>query len=185
MAKPTARQVAFLQSHGLEPVRSIWNCKPSKWFCHYLILYLKRGNGATNTPDTETLEDRVALYEAALLEFAHMIVVPRVLRLRGILIDETNGPLEVLGIDPKPPGYVARQKAEGLTISPFYVTIVPANTLIKGGNVYGGDLEDYCVVPAGQGYWVERFGQRRVYLSSRKLQPINFFRMLELKAGVL
>ncbi|MFA6254437.1 MAG: hypothetical protein WC675_00200 [Patescibacteria group bacterium] len=192
MARPTPDQVAFLQSHGLEPPRSVWNCKPNKWLCQHLIAYFKQGNGATQKGAAETLEDRVELYEAALLEFLHLIVVPIVLKPRGILVDETNGPLEVLGIDPKSPGYVARQKQEAKegdpAISPFHVTIVPANTLIKEGNVYGGDLEDYCVAPQGimtEGHSFYRFGQGRVHIPGEPAEPVNFFRLLEFDAGLL
>ncbi len=191
MARPTPDQEAFLQSHGLEPPRSVWNCKSNEWLCQRLITYLIQGNGATQKGDAETLEDRVELYEAALLEFLHLIVVPKVLKPRGILVDETNGPLEVLGIDPKMPGYVARQKRKAMegdpAISPFHVTIVPANTLIKEGNVYGGDLEDYCVAPQGiktSGYWTYRFNWGNVYIPGEPAEPINFFRMLEFDAGL-
>jgi len=192
MAKPTADQLAFLESHDIDPPRSIWNCKPTERLCQRLIAYFEEGNGATDKGDAETLTDRAELYEAAQLEFMHLIAMPKRPRPTTLLRDDTNGPVEVLRIEPKSPRWVARQQKEAresdLAISPFHVTIVPANTLIKEGNVHGGDLGDYRVAPQGtrtEGHWVDRFPQGRVYISGRPVEPINFFRALELEAGLL
>jgi len=192
MAKPTADQLAFLESHDIDPPRSVFSCKPTQGLCQCLINYLEQGNGATDKGDVETLADRVGLYEAARNEFMNLIAVPKRPRPKTPLRDATNGPVEILRIDPKSPGRVARQKEEArdgdLTISPFQVTIVPANTLIKEGNVQGGDLGFYRVAPPGiksKGYWVDRFGRGRVFIPGRVLEPINFYRMLEFEAGLL
>lgn len=165
MAKPTEDQLAFLESHDIGPPRSIWSCRSEDWICTRLITYLKNGNGATDKGGDETLGDRIEVYEAALLEFMHLIVVP--IEPKPGPRTGTNGPLEVLEIDPKLPGYVARQKEEGnIAPSPFHVTIVPANTMIAGGNVYGGDLGDYCVGYQGG------------------VELINFYNLLKFDAGV-
>lgn len=165
MAKPTEEQVAFLESHGIDlPAKFYW------WHCRAsgLITYLEQGNGATDKGDEETLEDRAAVYEAALWEFLHLIAVPRVYRPEPRT--GTNGPVEVLAICPKSPRNVALQKARignrGIPVSPFIFNVVPAGEQAYEGNVQAVDMENY------------RIGYQGGH------EPVNFYRMLEIASGL-
>ena len=94
MAKPTPEQKAFLQSLGIHPPKT-------KKEAAGLIAYLKNGNGAG---EATTLAERIALLEAAKREFVGLLALP---------IGGEGGPVEVLAILPKTPGWEGRVAREG------------------------------------------------------------------------
>src|SRR3989338_4464850 len=130
MAKPTPEQKAFLQSLGIHPPKT-------KKEAAGLIAYLKNGNGAG---EATTLAERIALLEAAKREFVGLLALP---------IGGEGGPVEVLAILPKTPGWVAIEKAKRREgddpISPFHFLFVREGRVAREGEIQLGDLGKYYI----------------------------------------